>query len=169
MEGLPMGASLPNTKREQAALTMRASAVLWLLVVATPALADDSSVVHSCEATHDGDLDHEACYGWCSASQAADHCSWCKVRAHALNAHPVVVAHVPSRSAVQRLSMVSSIRRFDGPRAGRGRGRVPIGPARRHLVRRLPDVLQRGIQGQPLQALQMSCVRILRQHLLLEL
>ena len=26
----------------------------------------------------EGDLDHEACYGWCSASQAADHCPWCK-------------------------------------------------------------------------------------------
>ena len=59
----------------------RSACCVWLLGLALAEAADDGDlVVGVCTSDKEGDLGHEACYGWCSASQAADHCPWCKCK-----------------------------------------------------------------------------------------
>ena len=53
---------------------------VWLLYFALAEAADDGIFVVACPSDEDGDTDYEACFGWCSASQAADHCPWCKCK-----------------------------------------------------------------------------------------
>ena len=58
----------------------RSARCVWLLGLALAQAADDGAFVGACTSDKEGDLGHEACYGWCSASQAADHCPWCKCK-----------------------------------------------------------------------------------------
>ena len=51
-----------------------------LLVVLSTPVPEIDEVVQACSSDADGDVDFQACFGWCLASQAADHCKWCKVR-----------------------------------------------------------------------------------------
>ena len=58
----------------------RSACWVWLLGLALAEAADELAFVGACTSDKEGDLGHEACYGWCSASQAADHCPWCKCK-----------------------------------------------------------------------------------------
>ena len=65
---------------------------LWFQLAVAVAQGD---TVAACSSTadHSDDVSYEACFGWCTASQAADHCSWCKVSAR---------GHVPDPSRFAR-------------------------------------------------------------------
>ena len=60
-------------------------AVLLQLGAGLPPAAaqNDVTTIAACSPSpdHDGDVAYDACFGWCSPSQAEDHCTWCKVRA----------------------------------------------------------------------------------------
>lgn len=62
--------------------------VLFGQLILTAGQADTIAACFSSEG-HEDDVSYEACFGWCSASQATDHCGWCKVRifatVHTLN------------------------------------------------------------------------------------
>ena len=60
-------------------------ATVTLLVVQTVA---EVPTVHVCKSEHEGDSIFESCFGWCSATQSADHCQWCKVCPVQSRAHP---------------------------------------------------------------------------------
>lgn len=53
---------------------------IGLIGLALAVAAEDDTYVRGCASDKSGDISHEACYGWCSASQAADHCPWCKCK-----------------------------------------------------------------------------------------
>ena len=54
----------------------------------------DTTTVSVCESDKEGDSNYEACFGWCDATQAVDHCQWCKVRQWTLRSasHPNIEA-----------------------------------------------------------------------------
>lgn len=61
---------------------MRAATAGLIIVAtaATPFAASPHSTVKACQSSKDDDTSHEACFGWCSAMDAASHCEWCKCR-----------------------------------------------------------------------------------------
>ena len=51
-----------------------------LLVAVTLLSLGDIPTTHVCVSEHEDDSTLESCFGWCSVTQATDHCQWCKVR-----------------------------------------------------------------------------------------
>ena len=54
--------------------------VLLTLLLALPSVTAIGNELTPCTSSHEEDSGYEACYGWCSAVAAAEHCTWCKCR-----------------------------------------------------------------------------------------
>ena len=54
--------------------------ILLTLCAGASASSIFSPSLKACASDHEDDLPHEACYGWCVATAATEHCGWCKCR-----------------------------------------------------------------------------------------
>ena len=77
-------AILREASRRAASATVAAMPRAIVLLLVSFAAAEGSSVSSStlkaCTSEQEDDAPHEACYGWCAATAANDHCKWCKCR-----------------------------------------------------------------------------------------
>jgi hypothetical protein len=145
-----------------------------LLMAATLALAaasggSDVSVVLPCESELEDDATHEACFGWCDATQMESHCKWCKVRGLmstlilAVPAHPSAPRFSPADAVTARCDVTVPWLRLVcchqliavwQPRARaeqqRSDRRVQLASGERRGVRGLPAVLRRQRVGHAL-------------------